>query len=95
MVCPRWHPGWVTGPDPLIELLNISPEGQAVFITHAVTSAPGYEDYSYEERRHLLLGYILGLSVGMNANQPFAKAELASRIDELNELMRKGDDPTT
>lgn len=78
-------------PDPLIDLLSISAEGQAVFITHAVTNAPGYEDYTYEERRHLLLGYILGLSVAMKGDQPFAKAELASRIDELNELMGKGE----
>jgi hypothetical protein len=73
--------------NPLINLLSISPEGQAVYITSVMAKAEGFDHHSDEERKTMLFGYILGLSVALNAAQPFAKAELAARIEELEELM--------
>jgi hypothetical protein len=77
----------VTEPNPLINLLSISAEGQAVYITEVMAQAEGYDHYSAEERKAMLFGYIIGLSVALKGDPPFAKAELAARIEELENLM--------
>jgi len=73
--------------NPLIDLLSHSAAGQAVYITEVMAQSKGYENHSVGERKAMLLGYVLGLSVASRGDQPFVKAELAARIEELEELM--------
>jgi hypothetical protein len=67
----------------------MKPGARAAFIDQVLANAKGFE-HTADERKAMLFGYVIGLSVALGGDLPYAKAEYASRREQLKQF-RDGD----